>query len=54
VATPGVRLPLILLFYLGCIPAAIAESAFPKERWTLWAALLLSWTALWLALLGAI
>jgi competence protein ComEC len=53
VATPGITLPLIWLFYLGCVPTAIAESAFPKERWPLWAALLVSWTALWLALLGA-
>jgi competence protein ComEC len=53
VATPGITLPLIWLFYLGCVPTAIAESVFPKERWPLWAALLVSWTTLWLALLGA-
>ncbi len=53
VATPGVTLPLIGLYYIGCLPTAIAESAFPKERWPLWAALLVSWTALWLALVGA-
>ena len=44
---------MILLFYVGCLPVAIAERAFPEERWVLWAALLLSWTALWLALVGA-
>ena len=53
ITTLGVTLPLILLFYVGCIPVAIAERAFPEERWVLWAALLLSWTALWLALVGA-
>ena len=53
VATSGVTLPLIWLFYVGCVPAAIAERAFPEERWALWAALLVSWTALWLVLVGA-
>ena len=53
VGTTGVTLPLIWLFYAGCLPAAIAESVFPEERWALWAALLVSWTALWLALVGA-
>ena len=53
VGTSGVTLPLIWLFYAGCLPAAIAESAFPEERWALWGALLVSWTALWLALVGA-
>ena len=53
VRTSGVTLPLIWLFYVGCVPAAIAESVFPQERWVLWAALLVAWTALWLALVGA-
>ena len=53
VGTSGVTLPLIWLFYAGCVPAAIAETAFPEERWALWGALLVSWTALWLALVGA-
>jgi competence protein ComEC len=52
VATSGVTLPLIVLFYVGCVPAAIAEGTFPEERWPLWAALLVSWTALWLVLVG--
>ena len=52
VATSGVTLPLIWLFYAGCLPAAIAERGFPQERWVLWAAFLVSWTALWLALVG--
>jgi competence protein ComEC len=53
IATSGVTLPFIWLFYVGCVPAAIAESAFPEERWALWAAFLVSWTALWVALVGA-
>ncbi len=53
VATSGVTLPVICLFYVGCIPAAVAEMAFPKERLALWAALLVSWTAMWLTLVGA-
>jgi competence protein ComEC len=52
VATSGVTLPLIWLYYAGCVPAAIAGSALPEERWVLWAALLVSWAALWLALVG--
>ena len=52
VGTSGVTLLLIWLFYVGCIPAAIAESVFPKEHWVLWGAFLVAWTALWLALAG--
>ncbi len=52
VTTPGITPLLVGLFYLGCVPAAIAESAFTKERWPLWAAVLVLWTALWLALVG--
>jgi len=53
VSTPGISLPLIGLFYFGCIPAALAESSFPEERWPMWAALLLAWTTLWLLLISA-
>jgi competence protein ComEC len=53
VRASGVTLPLIWLFYAGCIPATIAESAFPEERWALWGTLLVCWTALWLALVSA-
>jgi competence protein ComEC len=53
VSTSGISLLLIGFFYLGCIPAAIAESSFPKERWPMWAALLLAWTTGWLLLIGA-
>ena len=52
VTTPGITPLLIGLFYVGCIPAALSESAFPKRRWPLWAAVLLLWTTLWLALVG--
>ena len=52
VTTPGITPLLVGLFYLGCIPAAVAERVFPEERWPLWAALLVLWTALWLALVG--
>ncbi len=53
VTTPGVTPPLVGLFYLGCIPAALCETAFPEGRWPLWAAVLVLWTALWLVLVGA-
>ena len=52
VTTPGITPLLVGLFYLGCVPAAVAESVFPEERWPLWAAVLVLWTALWLALVG--
>jgi competence protein ComEC len=52
VTTPGITPLLIGLFYLGCFPTALCESAFPRERWPLWAAVLLLWAALWLALVG--
>ncbi len=52
VETLAVALPLIGLFYVGCFPAAIAESVFPKERWPFWAGLLILWTAAWLALVS--
>lgn len=52
IETPGATLPLAALFYVGCVPAAIAEHAFPEERWPVWAGLLIVWTAAWLALVG--
>lgn len=52
VQTPGVTPLLIGLFYAGCLPAVLAERWFPKERWPLWAAVLLVWTAAWLALVS--
>jgi competence protein ComEC len=52
VATPGATLSLIWLYYLGCVPAAIAESAYPEEHWPLWGGLLLLWTGAWLALVS--
>jgi len=50
--TPGITPLLVGLFYLGCLPAAISEVAFPRDRWPLWAAFLLLWSMLWLALVG--
>ena len=52
VTTPEITPPLVGLFYLGCIPAALCETAFPEGRWPLWAAILVLWTRLWLALVG--
>ncbi len=51
--TPGVTLLLVGLFYAGCVPIVAADRLFPKERRPLWAALLLSWTTLWLVLVGS-
>ena len=52
VTTPGITPPLVGLFYLGCLPAALCEPVLPEGRWAFWAAILLLWTALWLALVG--
>jgi competence protein ComEC len=54
VRTPGITPALVGLFYVGCVPAALSETAFPEERWPLWAAVLVLWTALWLALVGVV
>ena len=51
--TPGVPLLLVGLFYVGCIPPIVAEHAFSGEHKSLWAALLLAWSALWLVLVSA-
>ena len=53
VTTPGVTPLLVALFYLGCIPAALSGVALLEERRALWAALLILWTVLWLALVGS-
>jgi competence protein ComEC len=52
VTTPGITPPLVGLFYLGCIPAALCEKAFPEGRWPLWGAVCVLWAALWLSLVG--
>ncbi|CAN5891216.1 hypothetical protein BH23ACT11_BH23ACT11_15100 [soil metagenome] len=52
IKTPGTTLPLIAVFYIGCIPAALSEAVFPKDRWRVWAGLMLLWVVLWLLLVG--
>jgi len=53
VTTPGVSLLLVGLFYAGCLPPIVAERAFSSEHKSLWAGLLLLWSALWLVLVSA-
>jgi competence protein ComEC len=53
VTTPGVTLLLVGLFYAGFIPPIVAGRIFSNERKSLWAALLLLWSALWLLLVSA-
>jgi competence protein ComEC len=53
VTTPGVTLLLISLFYVGCVPAALSGSILPQRQAPLWAAVLVLWLVLWLALVGA-
>ena len=54
VATPGAMLPLVGLFYLGCVPAAVAEVTLPEERWSRAAGLLVVWAALWILLVAVL
>lgn len=53
VTTPGVTLFLVGLFYAGCLPPIVAERAFSSEHNSLWPALLLLWSVLWLVLVAA-
>ncbi len=54
VATPGATLFLVGLFYLGCVPAAVAEAALPEERWPRVAGLLVLWSSLWIVLVAVL
>ena len=47
-------MPLVGLFYLGCVPAAIAEAALPEERWPKVAGALVIWAALWITLVAVL
>lgn len=53
ITTPGVTLLLVALFYAGCVPAALSGNALPEKQAPLWAAVLVLWSILWLALVGA-
>ena len=53
VTTPGVTPLLVGLFYAGCIPPIAAERLFSSEHKSLWAALLLLWTTIWLVLVSS-
>jgi competence protein ComEC len=52
VSTPDVGPGMILLLYLGCVPAAMAERLIPESRWHFWAGSMLLWTALWIAVVS--
>jgi hypothetical protein len=53
-STPGATLALVGLFYLGCVPAAIAEVALAEERWPKVAGALVLWAALWIVLVAVL
>jgi hypothetical protein len=53
VTTPGVTLFLVGLFYAGCVPPIIAGRIFSSHNRSMWAALLLLWSVLWLVLVAA-
>ena len=53
ITTPGVTPLLVALFYVGCVPAALSGYALPEGQGSLWAAILVLWAVLWLALVGA-
>jgi hypothetical protein len=52
-ASACVSLLLVGLFYAGCVPPIVAGRVFSSERESLWAALLLIWSVLWLVLVAA-
>ena len=52
VGTPGATLPLMPVFYLGCLPAALAGAWLPEKRWSYWAGVMVAWAALWLVLVS--
>ena len=54
VGTPGATLPLVGLFYLGCVPAAIAGVALPEESWPRVAGALVVWASLWITLVAVL
>jgi hypothetical protein len=54
VEAPGATLPLVGLFYLGCVPAVIAEITLPEERWPKVAGALVVWVALWITLVAVL
>ena len=51
--TPGVTQLLVALFYVGCVPAVLSGSVISGRQASLWAAVLILWAVLWLALVGA-
>ena len=53
ITTPGVSPLVVALFYAGCVPAALSGNALPEKQAPLWAAVLVLWSILWLALVGA-
>ena len=50
----GDLLPLVGLFYMSCIPAAIAKRTMPEERWVRAGSLFVLWAALWFVLVGVL
>lgn len=48
----NLSVPLTVIFYLGCIPAAISGYVVPEERWIWTGGGLVLWVILWLALVG--
>ena len=51
--TPGVTPLLVALFYAGCVPAALSGTILAGKQAPMWAAVLVLWSVLWLALVGA-
>lgn len=50
IPTPGATLPLVGLFYLGCLPAAVSGLVGAEERWARTAGLMVVWTGAWITL----
>lgn len=54
VGTSGASLPLVALFYAGCVPAAVVGLRQPEEQWSRPAGLLLAWAAAWVGLVAVL
>jgi competence protein ComEC len=51
--TPGITTFLVVLYYVGCVPAALSGSVLSGKQAPLWALILILWAFLWLALVSA-
>ncbi len=54
VPTPGASFPLVALFYLGCVYAAVVGVVLPEDRWSRAAGIAVVWSVLWVVLVAVL